>query len=95
MMNIKVVSLFPFLQGIWLFSVITLGPVTYDEKSYPTWAVVFGWCLGIASMLPIPILALRSLLTEEGTLSQVKTIFSIDLLACSFHFQAVNKVINR
>nr|XP_022327327.1 sodium- and chloride-dependent GABA transporter 1-like [Crassostrea virginica] len=58
------------ILGIWLFSVITLGPVTYDKKSYPTWAVVFGWCLGIASMLPIPILALRSLLTEEGTLSQ-------------------------
>lgn len=58
------------ILGIWLFSVITLGPVTYDEKSYPTWALVFGWCLGVASMLPIPILAFKSMLTTEGTCSQ-------------------------
>lgn len=63
---------FIFEQGIWLFSVITLGPVTYDGKSYPTWALGFGWCLGVASMLPIPILAFKSMLSTEGTCSQVK-----------------------
>lgn len=58
------------ILGIWLFSVITLGPVTYDGKSYPTWALGFGWCLGVASMLPIPILAFKSMLSTEGTCSQ-------------------------
>ncbi|XP_062586471.1 sodium- and chloride-dependent GABA transporter 1-like isoform X2 [Saccostrea cucullata] len=58
------------ILGIWLFSVITLGPVTYDGKAYPTWAIIFGWCLGIASMLPIPIIAITSLLLSEGSLRE-------------------------
>ncbi|XP_048773642.1 sodium- and chloride-dependent GABA transporter 1-like isoform X2 [Ostrea edulis] len=55
------------ILGIWLFSVITLGPVKYDGKDYPTWAVGFGWCLGVASMIPIPIIAIKSLLLSKGT----------------------------
>ncbi|KAK3099623.1 hypothetical protein FSP39_007129 [Pinctada imbricata] len=55
---------------IWLFSVITLGPVTYDGKSYPKWAIVFGWSLGVASMLPIPIIVIYKFLKEEGTFEE-------------------------
>ncbi|XP_061183571.1 sodium- and chloride-dependent GABA transporter 1-like isoform X1 [Saccostrea echinata] len=58
------------ILGIWLFSVITLGPVTYDGRAYPEWAIVFGWCLGVASMLPIPIIAITSFICSEGTLCE-------------------------
>ncbi|XP_033742755.1 sodium- and chloride-dependent glycine transporter 1-like isoform X1 [Pecten maximus] len=55
---------------IWLFSVITLGPVTYDGRSYPQWAIVFGWCLGVSSVLPIPGLIIFQILQERGSLRQ-------------------------
>lgn len=55
---------------IWLFSIITLGPVTYGTKVYPEWAVIFGWCLGVVSLIPIPACALYSVLTAEGTLGE-------------------------
>lgn len=55
---------------IWLFSIITLGPVTYGDKSYPAWAVKFGWCLGVVSLLPIPICALILIYMQEGTIGE-------------------------
>lgn len=55
---------------IWLFSVITLGPVTYDGRSYPQWAIVFGWVLGVSSVIPIPALIIVQVLQEKGTLRQ-------------------------
>ncbi|XP_069130755.1 sodium- and chloride-dependent glycine transporter 1-like isoform X2 [Argopecten irradians] len=55
---------------IWLFSVITLGPVTYDGRSYPQWAIVFGWVLGVSSVIPIPALIIVQILQEKGTLRQ-------------------------
>ncbi|KAL4230415.1 hypothetical protein ACF0H5_010797 [Mactra antiquata] len=55
---------------IWLFSIITLGPVTYGEVTYPQWAVTFGWCLGMVSLVPIPACAIYSLFKSEGTLLQ-------------------------
>jgi len=59
------------LQFVWLFSVATLGPVTYDGKDYPTWAIVVGWCLGVSSVLPIPGFAIYQILRTEGTLKEV------------------------
>lgn len=61
-----------FLQFIWLFSVITLGPVTFGGQSYPHWAIVFGWCLGVSSVIPIPALIVYQILQEKGTLRQVR-----------------------
>ncbi|VDI73220.1 solute carrier family 6 (neurotransmitter transporter, amino acid) member 5/7/9/14 [Mytilus galloprovincialis] len=52
--------------GIWLFSIITLGPVTYDGKSYPTWAIVFGWILGMVSLVPIPLMMIIQIINTEG-----------------------------
>ncbi|CAC5374384.1 Sodium- and chloride-dependent neutral and basic amino acid transporter B(0+),Sodium- and chloride-dependent taurine transporter,Sodium-dependent noradrenaline transporter,Sodium-dependent proline transporter,Sodium-and chloride-dependent glycine transporter 1,Sodium-dependent neutral amino acid transporter SLC6A17,Sodium- and chloride-dependent GABA transporter ine,Sodium- and chloride-dependent GABA transporter 3,Sodium- and chloride-dependent betaine transporter,Sodium- and chloride-dependent GABA trans len=52
--------------GIWLFSIITLGPVTYDGKSYPTWAIVFGWILGIVSLVPIPLMMIIQIINTDG-----------------------------
>ncbi|KAJ8297876.1 hypothetical protein KUTeg_024407 [Tegillarca granosa] len=58
------------ILGIWLFSVFTLGPVTYDNKPYPEWAIVLGWCLGLSSLLPIPIVMILQIYQAEGTLIQ-------------------------
>lgn len=54
------------ILGIWLFSVITLGPVTYDGKSYPTWAIVLGWLLGLISIVPIPLMMVIQIRSTEG-----------------------------
>lgn len=53
---------------IWFFSVSQLAPVTYGEYEYPTWAIVFGWMLGLCSLLPIPIVMVIGLRKEEGSL---------------------------
>lgn len=55
---------------IWVFSIVTLGPVTYGTKSYPAWAVKFGWCLGVCSVCPIPICAVIMIYRQEGTIVQ-------------------------
>jgi len=66
--------LFAF-QFIWLFSIITLGPVTYGEKSYPDWAVQFGWALGSISIIPIPVFMVYQMLMEEGSFMEVTATF--------------------
>lgn len=63
--------MFLFLQFIWLFSIITLGPVTYGDVTYPQWAVSLGWCLGMTSLVPIPACAIYSIYKAEGTFIQV------------------------
>ncbi|XP_012934684.1 sodium- and chloride-dependent glycine transporter 1 [Aplysia californica] len=56
---------------IWLFSVSQLEPVTYGDYEYPTWAITFGWLLGLCSIIPVPILAIHAIYKEEtGTLFQ-------------------------
>jgi hypothetical protein len=71
--------------------VITLGPVKYDGKDYPEWAVGFGWCLGVASMVPIPIIAITSLLRAEGTFSEVKKKKDGTLNVCFLCFFPLSK----
>ncbi|BFZ24285.1 hypothetical protein BsWGS_27324 [Bradybaena similaris] len=53
---------------IWAFSVATLGPVTYGTYTYPTWAVVIGWILAIASIVPIPCFAAMKIVNANGPL---------------------------
>ncbi|KAK7469919.1 hypothetical protein BaRGS_00036082, partial [Batillaria attramentaria] len=55
---------------IWLFSVITLGPVTYGDYNYPKWAIAMGWSIGVCSMLPIPLYAIFKIATEKGPIVQ-------------------------
>ena len=59
------------LQFIWLFSVVTLGPVTYDDYHYPQWAIAMGWSIGVCSIIPIPAYALYKIATTEGPIRQV------------------------
>ena len=58
-------------QFIWLFSVTQLSPVTYGDYEYPNGAIVFGWMLGLASLLPVPLCAIIAILREKGSLVQV------------------------
>ncbi|XP_012941460.2 sodium- and chloride-dependent glycine transporter 2, partial [Aplysia californica] len=54
---------------IWIFSVATLGPVTYgDEYQYPEWSIAVGWMMGIISVLPIPIVAVIQIMSTPGSL---------------------------
>ncbi|KAL8617159.1 hypothetical protein ACOMHN_014329 [Nucella lapillus] len=53
---------------IWSFSVSQLAPVTYGTYQYPTWAIIFGWMLGLCSLLPLPIVMVISVCREQGTL---------------------------
>ena len=62
-------------QFIWLFSVTQLSPVTYGDYEYPDGAIVFGWMLGLASLLPVPICAVIAILREKGSLVQVSLLF--------------------
>ncbi|KAK6172241.1 hypothetical protein SNE40_015946 [Patella caerulea] len=55
---------------IWLFSVITLGPVTYGDYEYPKWAVLCGWLLGVCSVVPIPLCMVLQVYREEGPIIQ-------------------------
>uniref|UniRef100_A0A0B6ZDJ3 Transporter n=2 Tax=Arion vulgaris TaxID=1028688 RepID=A0A0B6ZDJ3_9EUPU len=54
---------------IWVFSVATLGPVTYGEEyTYPSWAIAFGWILAVLSVVPIPVVAVVQIYRAKGTL---------------------------
>lgn len=59
------------LQFIWLFSVTQLSPVTYGKYEYPSWAIAFGWMLGIVSLVPLPVCAIIAIVKEEGPLIEV------------------------
>ena len=54
------------LQGIWLFSIISLKPVQYDGQDYPRWAIVVGWMLGMVSLLPIPLMMIVQIINTDG-----------------------------
>lgn len=55
---------------IWLFSVSTLGPVTYGTVTYPAWAIRFGWLLGLISLIPTPTVMIYSVWKAEGSLKE-------------------------
>ncbi|CAG5123119.1 unnamed protein product [Candidula unifasciata] len=56
------------IMFIWIFSVVTLGPVTYGTYTYPTWAVVIGWFMAVASIVPIPCIAVMQIVNADGPL---------------------------
>ncbi|XP_011414893.3 sodium- and chloride-dependent glycine transporter 1 [Magallana gigas] len=55
---------------VWLFSVTQLSPVTYGDYEYPDGAIVFGWMLGLASIVPVPVCAIIAILGEKGSFVQ-------------------------
>lgn len=54
-----------------VFNLIQFTPVSYGTYKYPSWAVVVGWMIGFASVIPIPLYIIKDLWAAEGTLLQV------------------------
>jgi len=52
--------------GIFLFSLATHKPITYDGYVYPVWADALGWLMALASIVVIPITLLVRLLMAPG-----------------------------
>ena len=44
---------------------------SYGDYTYPPWAIGFGWCLAVVSLLPIIITALLRLIKANGNILQV------------------------
>ncbi|XP_035215546.1 sodium- and chloride-dependent taurine transporter-like isoform X1 [Stegodyphus dumicola] len=57
--------------GIFIFSLITYKPVTYNKDyEYPGWAIFIGWCMALSSMLCVPVCFLYQIFITPGTLKQ-------------------------
>lgn len=54
--------------GIFLFMVFDFVPLTYgDDYFYPDWAQGIGVCMGLVSMICVPIAFIHAMLTAKGT----------------------------
>lgn len=69
------------LQAIFIFSLVTYTPLTYNEYSYPVWGQVIGWVMALSSIMCIPGVMIFKVMTIEGTLQEViiPHIFSVAL----------------
>lgn len=101
---LKLPHLLSIFQFIWLFSIITLGPVTYGGKEYPAWAVQLGWGLGSISIIPIPLVMIYKIFKEDGTLIEVRfhvddaTVFRWQIVRLSpsnDYFRILKRTLNR
>ena len=70
-----------FISPAFLFVVIVMamsdvGPlkiILYDksEYTYPTFAKVLGWILALSSVLMVPFIAIKTIMSYKGPFSQV------------------------
>ena len=65
-----------FLQVVIVFAMIDVGPLEitlYDKSSYtyPLFAKVIGWVLALSSVLMVPFIAIKTLMSYQGSFSQV------------------------
>ena len=59
-------------QIIMVYSFVGLKTPTYGNYEYPWWALLIGWVIALASILPLPIAAVHSILQQKGSLLQVQ-----------------------
>ncbi|XP_030061381.1 sodium- and chloride-dependent taurine transporter isoform X2 [Microcaecilia unicolor] len=53
----------------FIFSLVKYTPLSYNKYyTYPAWAIGFGWCLALSSMITIPLVALVRILRSDGSL---------------------------
>lgn len=56
--------------SILLFTALDYDGNSYSDYTYPTWANVGGWMITFSSVILIPIVAIKKICQEEGTLKQ-------------------------
>lgn len=57
--------------GIFLFGLINHKRLTFEVKyTYPDWAEALGWLMSLASMLCIPVVALKKIVQTDGSLRE-------------------------
>lgn len=56
--------------GIWIFSLVTWEPMTYDDYVFPVWGEAIGWILALSSMLVIPFSILLKMSLGKGTIRE-------------------------
>ncbi|CAH1785348.1 unnamed protein product [Owenia fusiformis] len=54
------------IVAILIFSFVKYSGAKYGEYIYPGWADGIGWCMGLASIVPIGVVALYTLLTADA-----------------------------
>lgn len=59
------------MAGIFIFSCIQWGGITYGKYQYPAWAEFFGWLIALSSMLCIPGVAIYQVYKTPGPILQV------------------------
>ena len=68
--SFKLNILYP--QSILLFTALDYDGNSYSDYTYPTWANVAGWMITFSSVILIPIVAIKKICQEEGSLKQVR-----------------------
>lgn len=53
-------------QCVLVFSLVQYKPAQYGSEYYPEWADGIGWCMTMASVLPIPAIAIYKYYVAEG-----------------------------
>lgn len=65
-------SMFRFLQGIFLFFLIKYKPLKYNNVyTYPDWGYGIGWFMAMSSMVCIPLGMIWMIWKTPGTFSEV------------------------
>ena len=56
------------ISAAFISNLILMQPVTYGSYSYPSWAIISGWMLAFASVIPLPMVMFLKILGAEGPL---------------------------
>ena len=56
------------------FAIGTYAPPAYGKYIYPHWAVIMGWLIAAASLVPIPVYMIYKMYSTPGTLEEVNSL---------------------
>lgn len=51
---------------IWVFTLYDYEAPSYNTYTYPWWCILLGWAIAALSILPIPVMAIVSIVKAEG-----------------------------
>ena len=64
-------------------TLIKYKPPTYGDYHYDEWGSLFGWCIALVSLVPIPVVGLLQLWKGKGTILEVRVVSRISLSTLS------------